>query len=539
MRAKWLVVVALGVAWARGGTSRDDLVALRASLAAQRTLGRSAGWAAELSFAAAHKAEPALAAEVMYDVALSQRQDDRSTAAKTLERLLAAFPKVQPWAALATYELARAYADRSSTQAKAIERYTAFLKSDLPDPVRRADATMGLARLYQAAGKYAQALAAYQAFVEQFPDRLRQCAEAVAGLGRCHVELKHPAEAQAALDRLAKDFPWATKERQDLLLSLAQALRTAEDAERAIPAYEKLLEDLPRSDPRRSQAYMGLAMLHVQKGEREKAAEVYRRMGADRALNPSYRASAYQQLFDLERRAGDHAAVIRLAYKLIAAQPSALLQSGSVLGELVDALVDEGREDEALPMARAYCRIASLAAALHTYGGSSSALALSQAAVLAVVRALKAKEGSLRPASRFIAFIEHGPEGPDGKLGTDDDTPDPTAGHTLPPNAERDKLFEAAARRFVGQPYELGFLYLCWDRPDDALRAFRRHYLECNDAAGLRRAATLLAQAMRAVGRPEADVDAFFDFQNYGPAGKDGKPNTNDDLKDPILAPRK
>ena len=54
-------------------------------------------------------------------------------------------------------------------------------------------------------------------------------------------------------------------------------------------------------------------------------------------------------------------------------------------------------------------------------------------------------------------------------------------------------------------------------------------------AASLKAAATVLAQAMRAFGRPEAEVDAFFDFQNHGPNGPDGKPGTADDLKDPIL----
>ena len=161
---------------------------------------------------------------------------------------------------------------------------------------------------------------------------------------------------------------------------------------------------------------------------------------------------------------------------------------------------------------------------------------MSQDAVFAVVRALKAKEGSLRAASQFIAFVENGPEGPDGKSGTPDDIADPTAGDPLPAEPERDKLFAAAAQRFIGDPYELACLYLCWDKPNDALRAFRRYYLDCGEAGKLQRAAAVLAHALRALGRPEAEVDAFFDFQNLGPNGKDGKPNTPDDLRDPILA---
>ncbi|MBM4037880.1 MAG: tetratricopeptide repeat protein [Planctomycetes bacterium] len=520
-------------------SAREELLALRASLAAQRSHGRAGGWAAELNFAAAHKNEPELAAEVMYDVALAQRESERLTGTKTLEALLEAFPTTQPWAALATYELARACADRSTTQPKAIECYEKFLKMDLKDPVRRAEATIGLARLHQAAGKHAEALAGYRAFLAQFPDRPRQCAEALGAIGLVLIEQKQPKEAFTCYERLAKEYPWEVEQRRGLLLAIAQALRTAEDSEAAVPAYEKLLQELPKADQRRPQAFMGLAMLYIQKGDTVKAADIYRRMATDRVLGPSYRASAYRQLFDLQRRVGESAGVIRLAYDIIAAQPSAILQSGNVMGELVDALVNEGRVDEALAMAKAQFRLAYLGAATappSSGSGSTGWAAVSQDAIFAVVRALKAKEGSLRVASQFITFVENGPEGPDGKAGTADDIADPTAGYALPPDPERDKAFAAAAQRFVADPHELGFLYLCWDRPNDALRAFRRYYLDCGEAAKLQRAAALLAHAMRALGRPEAEVDAFFDFQNLGPNGKDGKPGTKDDLKDPILA---
>jgi tetratricopeptide (TPR) repeat protein len=532
-----LLLWAAAASWA--GSARDDLVALRASLAAQRMLGRASGWAAELKFAADHRSDPALAAEVLYDVAVSQRENDRSLAAKTLETLLETHPTVQPWAALATCELAQLYGERSATQPKAIELYGKFLKLNHPDPVRQAGASLGLARLCLAASKPDEAIARYREFIEQFPDRAKLCAEALGSMGLALVERKQPKEAYQAYLKLVKDYPWELEHRRNLLLAVAQAFRTSEDYEGAVAAYEKLLLELPRADARRAQAYMGLAMLHIQQKDNEKAVAVYRRMTADKALGAYYRASAYRQLFDLHRRANDNAGIIRLACELIAAQPSGV-QQGNILGELVDALVSEGRVDDALAMANAHYRITYLVSTTAPYGSGSggSGAASSQEAIMAVVRALKAKEGSLRPANRFIAFVEHGPEGPDGVLGTADDLQDPMAAYRLPADPDRDKLFAAAAQRFVNEPHELGFLYICWDKPDEALRAFRRHYLEAGEPTKLQRAAALVAQAMRALGRPEADVDAFFDFQNFGPNGKDGKPKTADDLKDPILAPR-
>jgi hypothetical protein len=156
-------------------------------------------------------------------------------------------------------------------------------------------------------------------------------------------------------------------------------------------------------------------------------------------------------------------------------------------------------------------------------------------AVLSVVRALKAKEGGLRQANAFITFVESGSHGANGKAGTKDDLVDPLAGFVMPPEPERDRLFAEAAKRFRTRPVELGALYICWGKPNDALRAYRRSYIETIDATRLQTAVTRLARAMRAVGCTEAEVDAFFDYQNYGPNGPDGKPNTKDDLKDPIL----
>ena len=96
-----------------------------------------------------------------------------------------------------------------------------------------------------------------------------------------------------------------------------------------------------------------------------------------------------------------------------------------------------------------------------------------------------------------------------------------------------------AERRFVNEPLRLGYLYLCWDKPARALMAFRRHYLAAGEGTSLTTAASLVARAMRALDMPEEKVQEFFDYQNYGPAGKDGKKGTNDDLADPILALKK
>ena len=540
MGVRLAVCVALAASAGWAASAREQLVALRAKLAASRVLDRSSGWDQLVRFAEQHRKEAALAAEVLYDVGvvrLRRESSGSSAAMKTLELLLERYPDEQPWAALATFRLARALVERSSARLKAVELYEKFLARDDQPPWRRSMAEMGLAHCYQQTGKHQEALTHYRRAIEEFPAHRRQAAEALSAIGSVLVSLKRPQEAYQTYLTLRKDYPWAGDGGGDLLLSIAQAHRTAGDPDGARTAYERLLADVGGTDTRRAYAYRGLAMLHLQDKNAEGAAAVYRRMAKDLRLTASYRVQAYSQLFEMHRKANDFPAMIRLGHELIAAHPSRVLSSSyKVFDELVDAFSAQGRIEEALGMAKAYYRLSLLGYGNRSASSSrSSSYGSRQYAVFTVVRALKAREGGLRSANAFLTFVGYGPEGPDGRLGTKDDVPDPLAQYKLPPNAERDTLFAEAAKRLRPDPLELGYLYICWDKPTEALRAFRRCYLEARTATEVQAAATRMARAMRAMGAAEAEVDAFFDFQNYGPHGKDGKPRTADDLKDPVL----
>lgn len=532
----WLAsLLVLASASALAATPREELLALRAKLAARRDLDRSSGWKALLGFADAHRNDPALAAEVIYDVAVSQRRHDRRNADAAFEKLLKDFPDAQPWAALGTLELAELKREQSTGRDAAIELYRAYLALEGQAAWRRVGARSGLAFTLGEAGEDDKALAEYRRLLDECADRPRRRAQTLAAIGALLVRLKRPQEAYQTYERLVAEHPWAREGQADLLMSIAQAYRAAGDNAGARAAYERLLRDDTGSDTRRTYAYRGLAMVLLQREDTEGAIAIYRRMAHDRRLTAAYRVQAYSQIFELLRKADDYQAMIGLAYELIAAHPSRVLASGyKVYEELVDALITQGRVEEALSIATAYYRLSQIGSPDSTRS-TSNGYATTQQAILTVVRALKAREGGLRSANAFLTFVSHGPEGPDGKAGTKDDTPDPLATFRLPANDARDKLFAAAARRLRADPLQLGYLYICWDKPTEALRAFRIAYLQARSATGLQAAATRLARAMRALGCAEAEVDAFFGFQNYGPNGPDGKPNTNDDLKDPIL----
>ena len=531
----WVLSVSYGLALA--GSGYDELVALRQRLARSRELNHESGFRAEVAFAVAHKAEKELSARTLYQVGTRQLYHERSPAQKTFQTLLELHPTVEPYASLGAYELARLLAERERSRSEAIKLYERFLARHPFDRVRRPVALLELARLNKETGKLDQAEQWCRGFLREFPTRVVGRDKCVALLAEVAIARKDLGIARQLVDALASQCPWATDLRHSLLLALAQAHRAAGDRKAALAIYEDLLKAPPPDTSSRIQLYSGLATLYAQEGDTNAAARVYRQMANDSTLSASYRSSAFRQLFALRRKEGDNAAIVRAAYEAIAADPSVAYQYADILGDLVDALVAMGRTDEALGMAKAYYRLSALGAAGSSYYSNSARYRYD--AVYAVIRALKAKEGGLQSANAFIRLVEHGPEGPDGKLGTKDDLPDPLAAYPLPPNPERDRLFAQAERRFVNEPLRLGYLYLCWDKPARALMAFRRHYLAAGEGTSLTTAASLVARAMRALDMPEEKVQEFFDYQNYGPAGKDGKKGTNDDLADPILALKK
>ncbi|MFW6108470.1 MAG: tetratricopeptide repeat protein [bacterium] len=517
---------------AEAATAREELLAVREKLAAKRHLDDARGVKALVAFAERYRKDAALAAEVLYDAGRLEQRASRHKPPEALQTLLERYPDEQPWAALATLELAQALDDHDSTREKAIALYRKFLALEGQPSWRRAQARYGLAYALQEEDEYQESLAEYRGFLEAFPTHRRRCADALAAVGALLVRLKRPDEAYDTYEKLAAEYPWPSASRSDLLLSIAQAYRAAENRDGARAAYERLLRDTSGTDSRRTYAYRGLAMLLLQEEEAEAAIAVYRRMAEDPRLSAAYRVRGYSHIFELLRKDNDYPRLIHLAYQLIAEHPSRVLASDDdVYEELVDALIVEGRVEEALAMAGAYYRLSQLGES----GSRSVSQATVQKAILTVVRALKAREGGLRAANAFLNFIGHGPEGRDGRAGTKDDLPNPLAEHRLPPQAERDRLFTKAEQRLRPDPRQLGYLYVCWDKPTEALRAFRRHYLEARGQTRTQAAATRLARLMRAYGCPEAEVDTFFDFQNHGPHGPDGKPDTKDDLKDPIL----
>ena len=136
-----------------------------------------------------------------------------------------------------------------------------------------------------------------------------------------------------------------------------------------------------------------------------------------------------------------------------------------------------------------------------------------------LLTALRARDGHLVGANRFVQFARFGPGGPDGKAGTPDDLTSPASGVRSADPAQEAKL-SALMKRVPQTGPRLrtrGRLALCLGRPDLALQEFRAQFVGCpNTSAALCAAATDIAIAVKAL---DCDGFAAREFLHYQATG--------------------
>ena len=149
---------------------------------------------------------------------------------------------------------------------------------------------------------------------------------------------------------------------------------------------------------------------------------------------------------------------------------------------------------------------------------------------------LKAKDGNLSRVNRFLEYQKFGKAGPDKKPGTDDDLSDPIADIVSPSDPVRDKKFHEYVENLPTDWQGLmrrAMVYRIWNRPKEALAALNHAYRICPYEQKALQTVTdqLVTVLVHVTGDPKAG-DKFVAYQQYGPAGPDGKMKTPDDLTD-------
>jgi len=430
------------------------------------------------------------------------------------------------WAAIAAVHIARARHDKA---AQIIEKAMAELDLDaLPFP-QQSRLLSALAACRKALHQPDAALAAHEALLAmaKTPDqRVRPIAEAA----QLHASLYRFTEAGACLDRLG-GMPEGREAVGNLLDAYRRVVERSaaannDEATRAL--CRKLIALFADSGSTYMSnivtAYLGLAkddgaVLDAAAGFKGDAAK---------ALASQY---VLDVLVPAAIRTGRTDEMALLCVRAMLATPLRDDAAAPCLTALMRLRLSAGRPDDALAAAKAAYSVLG-------YNHSYSSASRFATAVGLAARALRARDGHLAGGNRFRQYQVYGPHGPDRKPGTADDMANPLANVAFKADPAFDKLFQAALDAVpptADGHRERGWIYLLWCKPDKALTELKRAFALCPlDSTYVQRVAHEIAMGLRALYGTPIGIDAFANYQRYGPNGKDGKAGTKDDLKDPL-----
>ena len=426
--------------------------------------------------------------------------------------------------------------------------------------------------------KYEQALDAYQKYLKSKADikpTVRAMVEQKIGL--CLMQLGRQEEALAKLDQVLaahKDTPAAASTqicRGEVLASMGRI----EEAEKAI--YAGLMSERV-SATYLSQAYGALVAMRLQQNNPQAALPYAKRMYRVSVLRGA--AAAIDHVCDCYKRiegALDPSLREFLEYqKFGPLGPDGKPGTGDELKNPLDSVAVPD-EPELVKFAQAAIAKAELLSPtsrgrlwmlagdypralrefINAYGVASLETGKSKGkgrgplrmtqATGDIASALKAIDGHVHRANRFLRHQRYGPAGEDGKPGTEDDLTNPL--HELPADywkkhASADKQLDAAFQAAIDkEPTTVeghrarGRLYLAWGKPDKGLEEMQAAFkLAPGTRRELVRAITDVAVAIKAQDVDTVRANQYLLYQKYGPKGEDGRPGTDDDLTDPLAA---
>lgn len=413
-------------------------------------------------------------------------------------------------------------------------QYDSALKelADLPkafadDKALQAAAALRAGDVLQMRRRFDEAVAAYRQLAQLCAsDAPDQAAEALLRAGRvlC-ADLDRPAEGIALYQQVEARFAaWHPRQAAEAVRSIAATHEgQTKDLPAAAAAYRRLTDKYAAvyDQPALTGLYArGVDCLIAAKQPAEALAAA-RKAEADLQADAERASFAVRQagiLLDMDRPAEARAECERA----ICSYPLQQKACQQAQGKIVETHRAEGKWAEALGAART----------LYDAAGDEQGI---RSAAQTVAQAFLAADGNLRRANEFLSYQRYGPEGPDGKNGTQDDiAANHLAGVKYPPfSAACDKRFQEAIK---AQPdtYDgyraKGMLYIYWGKPKQGagqlLRAFKAADLAQVPAASQE----LVLIGMKACTASFRGLERIFEYISYGPKGKSGK----EEIPDPF-----
>ncbi|MFP4057530.1 MAG: hypothetical protein ACLF0G_11740 [Candidatus Brocadiia bacterium] len=453
---------------------------------------------------------------------------DRAIA--TWQEALLALGDAPEFAAAAWHAIAQAHVQSGdyAQAASLLEKAVAELDLAKLPMARRAELLGLLASCRERLDQPLAALAAYQALAA-FPDaQAAQKAPFLARAARLHAALHQFDQARQCLPPLEEQLEDAevAQEAASAYEELMEKLAAAGHGEQLRTVCRKVIALFVSRDVSTAQAALRrLLRLAADDGEK---LDLLGQLD-DREIQVIAEDDILERLVVAAVRQERTADLVRACTRAMLAKPLDESSATDCLQALTKLRLREGRSDAALAAAAAIYAISG-------FGYPSSSRFTSS--VEFVARALRARDGHLATGNAFRRYQVHGPAGPDGKPGTDDDIANPLADVAYKPEPEIDKLFQAALEAqppTVDGHRKRAWIHLLAYRPKAALAELKRAFALCAlDSSELAQAAQDIAIGLKALRATPVGMDDFAEFQKYGPNGRDGKPDTKDDLKDPL-----
>jgi len=380
--------------------------------------------------------------------------------------------------------------------------------------------------IYRQAKKDAAGIAKAREFLERQPQNKVGGAEARVRIAEFLLNAKQYAECQAEAAKAIDLDPQNDSRVAEALWHMQEAAWRADDVEKCLAPLGRLLE--PR--------YLAKRESWQQRELRQRYGQALRRMkrfdearahyaALEKAeTDPRVASEWCQQVADTFADEGRLDDALRAYERVFVAWPDVLDSWAGVQRKIVESLVKKGALEEAIKAARV-----CLDAATDDKGLADQ--------VRLVAEIFKSMDKNLGRANALINYHRSGPDGEDGKPGTDDDLKNPLDGYPYPAYPERDRAFAEARKRAGDDARAMRFralTYLYSGHPKEALRCFMDAFGRCMPDELQQTGQDMILLGARAVRGHAVGLDGFFHFVNYGPAGPDGRLGTADDLADPF-----
>jgi tetratricopeptide (TPR) repeat protein len=400
---------------------------------------------------------------------------------------------------------------RASKWDDAIAMYEKQIKEIADNVDMERTALNGIAETLRDANRWPKSIEAYRKLIARFPKEGTTCANARLQIGYIIKDrLQKPADSIPEFEEVEKADPKNLPNMASALCGMGDAYMALNDFVKAYPCYRRMLDEFSKDQPP--------WVMQTVKRNAIRALTTVKNWPEALAFLARFEEIEPDEPFRSEL-AFNHAEVLRASGEkakaradYVRAQSLYPTEEGFLYTcqtRIVELLIEEGNFPEALSAAKVLFDIAW------------DEERMVQACAVVASR-LKAIDGNLSRANTFLKFQKFGPQGEDGK----GPIANPLKDVPYPADPERLKALKAGLDRAgdsaVGAR-QRALLWILQGQPKEALKEFRLQFARGNEDLLQRAANEWVLIGVKAARGQATGLAPYFDWLNYGAAGKDGK----------------